>query len=99
MQGRGRGWGSGAGWPSRYDPKLCKTVLRLRSLGLSVRDIAGFLDVNAMTTYIWRKKYPEFATGLHRAGRTKGKQDVINILTHGTTNARYLVRHFTLSTT
>ena len=68
MQGRGRGWGSGAGWPSRYDPKLCKTVFQLRSLGLSVRDIAGFLDVSAMTTYIWRKKYPEFATAWERGG-------------------------------
>jgi hypothetical protein len=60
LSDRGRGFGTGAGLPSKYDPKLCAKVFRLRLLGLSELDIAGAMDVSQSTIQLWVKKYPAF---------------------------------------
>jgi len=68
LMGRGRGWGTGAGYPSKYDPAICKKVLKLRVLGISANNIAELLEVQGSTLEYWRKKHPEFARAWDRGG-------------------------------
>jgi hypothetical protein len=68
LSDRGRGFGTGAGRPSQYNPKMCKKVFRLRLLGLSEAVIAECLDIGQATLHLWRAKYPEFASAWARGG-------------------------------
>lgn len=68
MAGRGRGWGSGAGRPALYDPKMDRKVFKMRLLGLSDNDIGDILGVSGMSINNWRKWHPTFAKAWERGG-------------------------------
>lgn len=49
------------GRPSKYNSKLCNTVLHLMKEGYSKTSVAADLGINRDTLYQWCKDYPEFS--------------------------------------
>lgn len=51
---------SKAGRPTSYRPVFAEQAKQLSTLGMTDREIAGFLKVAVSTLYLWKHEHPEF---------------------------------------
>jgi hypothetical protein len=67
------------GRPSKYDPKKNDEIRRLAAIGVPLKEIAYFLDINPVTATKWKDQHKGFANAIKK-GDAQKKVSVYNAL-------------------
>lgn len=68
-----------AGRPTKYDPKINRSVERLCLLGATDKQIADFLEISEATLNNWKQAHPGFLESIKR-GKEEADSKVANAL-------------------
>jgi transposase-like protein len=88
--------GNPTGRPTKYSPQLCKEVERLSSIGITLNDIAYFLELHPNTVSRWRKRHPAFDEAIKR-GDAKKRVSLTNALFKSAIEARNIAAQIFLA--